>query len=80
MMRLKIPNGVVTSDQTRYLASVVRSCGGVRRGSTHSFNVYCFVYSFNFLFIYFSFNFEESLNTCGMYSTRGGVYGADIGG
>ena len=32
MMRLKIPNGVVTSDQTRYLASVVRSCGGGHRG------------------------------------------------
>ena len=27
MMRLKIPNGVVTSDQTRHLASVVKSCG-----------------------------------------------------
>jgi ferredoxin-nitrite reductase len=29
MMRLKIPNGVVTSEQTRYLAKVVRSCGEV---------------------------------------------------
>ena len=27
MMRLKIPNGVVTSKQTRYLASIVKSCG-----------------------------------------------------
>jgi len=27
MMRLKLPNGIVTSDQTRYLASVVKSCG-----------------------------------------------------
>ena len=27
MMRLKLPNGVTTSDQTRYLASVIRKYG-----------------------------------------------------
>ena len=27
MMRLKLPNGVITSEQTRYLASVVDACG-----------------------------------------------------